>query len=41
MLYQVIHGVHRAGLSDFLVRGVARRYFSWKVVQLFRRKLRR
>jgi hypothetical protein len=29
-----IHGVHCAGLSDFSVRGAARRHFSWQVAQL-------
>jgi hypothetical protein len=37
----VIHGVHHAGLSDFSVRGAARRHFSQQVAQLFRRKFRR
>jgi hypothetical protein len=36
-----IHGVHCAGLSDFSVRGAARRNFSRQVAQLFRRKFRR
>jgi hypothetical protein len=36
-----IHGVHRAGLSDFSVRGAVQRHFSREVAQLFRRKFRR
>jgi hypothetical protein len=34
-----VHGVHYVGLSDFSVRGAARRHFSRQVAQLFRRKL--
>jgi hypothetical protein len=37
----LIHGVRCAGLSDFLVRGAARRHFSLRVAQLFHRKFRR
>jgi hypothetical protein len=37
----IVHGVHYAGLSDFSVRGTARRHFSRQVAQLSRRKFRR
>jgi hypothetical protein len=40
VLVTIIHGVHFAGLSDFSVRGAARRHFSRQVAHLFRRKFR-
>jgi hypothetical protein len=36
-LKYILHGVHCAGLSDWSVRGAARRQFSQQVAQLFHR----
>jgi hypothetical protein len=41
VLLYCIQGVYCAGLSDFSLRGIARRHFSRQMAQLFRGEFRR